>query len=167
MARQRLSWNLPIPVEMKGRPGLRINQLRGLLHRHIQEWNQPAFMVIHMGANDIGSLSTKQWIEELDVCVLYLRARYPATQLIWSDMIPRLSWRHCVSVKGAENARKRNQRRARALFWSEGGKVISHPKISTGPDLLSDGVHLSEVGQGKFHTDLQDGLQEIIGNLWA
>ena len=165
MARRGQCWNLPIPVRITGRPGLHIEQLLDLLDRGIREV-APAFLVLHLGANDIGRLDLKQWICELTIAIYYIRARWPDTFLVWSDMLPRSHWRNGSSAKGAENARKRNQRRARHLIYQEGGAVIHHPLIQANVNLLqSDGVHLTDCGQAVFQDDLEAGLLSIMGNL--
>ena len=112
-------FHLPLPVTFIGKSGLRIAQLRPLLDQEMSP--PPALLVLHLGSNDIGRLNSWQWIHELEVNITYLRARYPATKLIWSDMLPRATWWYGNSPEGAEKARRRNQRRARLLVSSEQG----------------------------------------------
>jgi lysophospholipase L1-like esterase len=162
--RRDLVWQLPIPVELRGRPGLRLRQLRPLLEATIVH-TVPAYLVLHLGANDIGDLRTKEWIKELEIAILFIRAKWPGTIIIWSDMLPRQQWRYCRSVSGAENARKRNQRRAHGLVQEEGGVAIKHEALEADPDLAPDGVHLSDEGQQKLFDSLQQGLQTIVGDL--
>lgn len=162
---ERRVWQLPIPVELFGKPGLRLSELRTLLDVWIRDVT-PVVLVVHAGANDIGALNTLEWFRELEVVVLYLRARWPATRLVWSDMLPRTSWRFCTSRTGAENSRRRSQRRARYLFFQEGGAVIRHPSIRGTPThLATDGVHLNRAGQINFLRSLEGGLLGIVGNL--
>ncbi|KAL8566662.1 hypothetical protein ACOMHN_055599 [Nucella lapillus] len=165
MQRKKLSWNLPLPVRLLGKPGLQLSQLRASLDEAINQ-TPPAYLVLHTGTNDIGRLNLKEWILELTTGVLYIRARWPNTHVIWSDMLPRLAWKYNMAQPGAENARKRNQRRARALAYQESGSVIHHPHILPNYDcLLQDGVYLSDLGQDIFHSDLVEGLLGIVGDI--
>ncbi|KAL8620898.1 hypothetical protein ACOMHN_025031 [Nucella lapillus] len=120
MQHKKLSWNLPLTVRLLGKPGLQLSQLRASLDEAIKQ-TPPAYLVLHTGTNDIGRLNLREWIRELTTGVLYIRARWPNTHVIWSDMLPRLTWKYSTAQPGAENARKQNQRRARALAYQEHG----------------------------------------------
>jgi hypothetical protein len=165
MRRERLEWQLPIPVELFGQSGLRLHQVRGLLEQTIHQVT-PAYIVLHAGANDIARIDCREWHQELNVCVLYVKARWPAATIIWSDMLPRLSWRYAHSWSGADNSRKRSQRRARIVVRDEGGMYIPHKKIKATREFLTeDGVHLTDVGQRAFKASLERGLLAILGGL--
>ena len=123
----------------------------------------PAHLILHLGANDVTQLTSWQWYNELEIAILYLRVRYPHTRIVWSDMLPRKAWRHASSIVGPEKARKRNQRRARALVCEQGGYIIKHPRIGADDTcLIDDGVHLTNVGQERFRNDLEQGIMEIL-----
>jgi lysophospholipase L1-like esterase len=158
------SWNLPIPVELLGMPGMRIRHIRSQLDAHIQG-SGPAYLILHVGANDIGALQKKQWKKALEEAVLYVRARWPSVVIIWSDMLPREKWRYSKKA-GAESSRKTNNYKARGIVQREGGRVIKHETIVATPALLaSDGVHLTKGGQDELFKSLEKGLGVIVGNL--
>ena len=109
-------FHLPLPVTFIGKSGLRIAQLRPLLDQEMSP--PPALLVLHLGANDIGRLNSWQWIQELEASVTNLQARYPATKLIWSDMLPWLLpvfWTGTVPVTG-HDGRLVNGKYAHLLF---------------------------------------------------
>ena len=167
MEQQKETWSLPLPTFLFGRPGMCIGHLRPTLDKVLKDCT-PTYLVLHVGANDIGRLDEYNWSREFELSVLYVKARWPTIQLLWSDMIPRLVWRHCQSNQGGEKARRRNQRRARAIILREGGKVIRHPSIQADPaHLLSDGVHLSHEGQALFQSTMQDGILQAVGNIYC
>ena len=143
LEQRELSLQVPLPVRMIGESGLHLNAIRRLVDREVGP-RQPAIIVLHVGANVIGLPNEFEWIRERDRVVSYLRVRFPRANLGWSDMLPRLYWRHCFSSLGAENARRRNQRRARGIVRQAGGSVIPHLRILPSSNHLSDGVHLSE-----------------------
>ena len=159
--RFREGFGLPLPVKLIGQSGLQLHQVRPLIDREIGDC-QPAYLVLHVGANDIGRLGSREWNKEFHILILYLRARYAGTTLIFSEMLPRTAWRY-ASQSVAENIRKREQRRARQLMYREQGGVISHANITADSRcLLGDGVHLSEQGQALFKQNLEEGLFKII-----
>ena len=98
---------------------------------------------------------------ELRIMITYIRARLPTTLILWSDMLPRKTWRNAKSHKAAEKARKLLQRRARAEVGKEHGAVIRH--CITEAHLCSDGVHLSDEGQERFLLDFELGIAQALG----
>ena len=161
---QKEVFQLPLPVTFISKAGLRIAQLRPLLDQAMSP--PPELLVLHLGANDIGRLNSWQWFQELEVSITYLRARYPATTLIWSDMLPRATWRYGNGPEGAEKARRRNQRRARLLVSREQGAIIRHPLIKADAQcLLGDGVHLTDFGLEHFRVSLEDGLMMFLSQI--
>ena len=135
--------------------------LRNLLDKEARG-PPPAYIVLHLGANDIATMSSYKWRTELEVVVMYLRVRYPTSTLVWSDMITRRNWRNEPVRAKAEEKRARNQLRARAVVRKEGGASIRHNAIKC-EHLARDGVHLSQAGQDIFRRDLEDGIIRIMG----
>ncbi|XP_070203913.1 uncharacterized protein [Littorina saxatilis] len=153
---------LPLPVRFAGQSGLQFSGLRTLLEGAI-EGPPPAYLVLHVGANDIGRLNTVEWAQELQLWLAYIGARYPTTRVVWSDMLPRRTWRYSVDPAGAERARKRGTRRARHLVAGERGWFIKHPRIvADDACLAADGVHLSSWGTCLLAWSLEESLTNII-----
>ena len=138
--------HLPLPTRMKGVSGLTLGGTRNILDTTLKPKGK-GFLLLHVGANDIGSMSSYNWLRELESLVYYARARYPDYKLLWSDMLPRRRWRYGCKYQ-AETKRRRLQRRARKLFLREEGGVIRHPLLTKDDELISsDGVHLGLIGQ--------------------
>ena len=169
MSRNQEAFRTPMPVHhLFGQPGLRLHQVRPIIDHHYQAISKSAYLVLEIGANDVTMLSSKVWRKELEELVLYLRVRFPWTRLVWSDMLPRLNWRHAHSASEATKPMRRQQRWARVCFLRERGSCIKHPNILADRHcLLADGVHLSDEGQARFFltisvTQLQRSLKVAI-----
>lgn len=152
---------VPLPTTLAGQPGLRLTGLRPLLESAISG-RPPQYIILHVGANDIGYRKSCEWITELRAAIYYMRAKYRFSTIVWSDMLPRRVWRYSHPI-AAEKARRRYQRRARGLVQEEGGAVIKHPMLESNLNYLApDGVHLSAVGIEQFVQDLESGLVDLI-----
>ena len=151
---------VPLPVQWIGQGGLTFQGLRPLIDREARG-PHPAYIVLHLGANDVTELSSYAWRNEMEISVLYLKVKYPDTRIIWSDMLPRQQWRNVSNCRVVEEARVRCQ--LRAVILREGGAVIKHETLSKGAYLAPDGVHLSEEGQRIFWQDIEEGILKVMG----
>ena len=159
---------IPYYLNVEGIPGLGLAGVQSMVDKHLKE-DGYGFVVIHAGANDIGNLKEHVWVAELRCILTYIRAKYPHYQPVWSDMLPRNKWRHGPvqdeheNMILQENARKRLQRRARLLFWENGGTVVHHPSLQKDFSLLCplDGVHLTPQGQADFWGDFLNFIHNI------
>ena len=141
-----------MPVRFYGVPGLRLSSARRLVDSSLHIKGK-GYVILHLGANDIGAISDQDWLLELETLLYYIRARYEGYTPLWSDMLPRKQWRY-LAKKDAEERRRRLQRRARKLFFTEGGNVVRHPLLTQNDDLVSeDNVHLGLTGQEIFIID--------------
>lgn len=161
MTAKKQVFKLPLPVILIGQPGLRLHQLRPLVDREVLQ-APPAYLVVHAGANDIGTLTSGDWRFAMEEALFYLGAILPHTTIVWSDMLPRSRWRHGASAEACEAARKRNQRRARGVVINMGGGVIRHDWQFSYCHDLHDGVHLSPAGQEKFISSLENGMLSFL-----
>ena len=146
---------MPLPLRMVGKPGLRLSELPQVMEIHLHPQGS-GVLIIQIGGNDIGSIPERQWEEELNVIVRLAVEKFPDYKLFWSDMFPRTSWRYCHPRAGRKHY-LRLQRRARKLFYENGGSVIRHPALTI--QLLNpDGVHLSETGNAFLLADLEAAM---------
>ena len=119
--------------------------------------HKPPMVIIHAGANDVGSLEGWYWKEALKNILKNLKEKHPTVRFVWSDMLPRLSYRN-HDTQAAEKKRRRYQRVARALF---GGPWVSHPDIQTNREFLRwDQIHLSFEGNRQFYYDFENFILE-------
>ena len=145
---------LPPTVRLKGQSGLTLQGLRKLLEESLSRDGE-GNIVLHVGANDIGNLTEKNWILELEIHLRFLKMRYPKYKIFWSDMTPRSNWRGKIVGK-METKRKRSNIRARKLFFKLGDGVVHHPELQENASLLhSDGIHFNNDGQISFWNDFK------------
>jgi hypothetical protein len=69
--------------------------------KYLLRFNQPPdFLVIHCGGNSIGAVKWRELRCQIKDSLGQLMALLPSTKLIWSQILPRISWRY--SQHGAE-----------------------------------------------------------------
>jgi len=151
---------LPIPVKWVGRPGLRLNEVRNLILGQLTGKTPPAYIILHVGANDIGAIHAKEWEDSLYEVLTFLRAMFPPSLLVYSLMLPRVSWRY-LPPREAHYARKRYNRRAKVMFDKERCVTVGHPLLEAKTHLTPDGVHLSKEGMDIFAQDLLGTIQGL------
>ena len=142
-----------------GIPGLSITCLPDLVREQVS--SNTKVMLFHVGANDIGKVSSWEWRRSLEEAVYFLKASYPHIVVVWSDMLPRRAWRYlpgCV----ADKTRKRLQCMARRLVREERGRVCHHDPLLFRETLSEDGVHLSRVGLDMFKENIEKCLTELV-----
>ena len=92
LQKRREVMQVPLPVKFISKGGLRLKDFRALVDEKLGRAD-PAYIILHLGANDIVPLSAYSWRWEIEAVVTYLRVRYPNTKILWSDMLPRANWR--------------------------------------------------------------------------
>ncbi|XP_053571477.1 uncharacterized protein LOC128661226 [Bombina bombina] len=143
-----------------GRRGLCWADLPGLLQDAMKRWEKPHVLIIHLGGNDLGSIPG--WdlsaVIQSDLCTF--KAWMPGVRMGWSNIIPRLTWRHMASHRTAFQVRKKLNRDVRKLMFELRGFVVEHKTIAEADRSLyrGDGVHLSNHGMDLFIEDLRQSL---------
>ncbi|KAJ8303595.1 hypothetical protein KUTeg_019991 [Tegillarca granosa] len=130
--------------------------------------NTPTYILLHCGGNDIGCTPLKQLFAVVKTLLNFLQQTFPYTRIIWSQILPRASWRYSNDCVAMDKARIRLNSYAAKSVLNSGGAYLKHPDIKLyaiqlySPDL----VHLSDIGNNIFLNSIQSGLQEIInGNV--
>ena len=67
----------------------------------------PHMLIIHCGANSIGTMSARKLRNYMKYTISQIVELLPQTLIVWSEMLPRISWRYMLSNKSAENERIR------------------------------------------------------------
>ena len=107
---------------------------------------QPVMIVIHLGGNDLATVKQGKMIKKIKKDNNYIASVYPSTQVVWSDVLPRLVWRDVDYTP--ENLRKLDLKRRhinragrQATRQIMNGKTIIH-EIDTTPGIHKpDRVH--------------------------
>ena len=161
--------NLHLPkrrVTWKGFRGGHLSDVPFIIQQSINRyngtwnWHAPVVVILHMGGNDLTQLDIVRFKRTLELVVYECRRMLPNTFLIWSDILPRFSYRGACSQKAIERKRKDLNKMARALILAHEGRVIKHPTfLWNSRNLFSaDGVHLGRLGQKLFTGNLRKGL---------
>ncbi|MCG8113656.1 MAG: SGNH/GDSL hydrolase family protein [Candidatus Thiodiazotropha taylori] len=172
MAESRGLLNLGInskKVVWLGTRGMRWEQIRQKFQLMMIENPQPAMILIHLGGNDLAFIKQAKLMRAIKRDIQYIASVFPSTQIVWSDILPRKSWRGVVTT--TINLYKLDQKRKRINRASHQivrnftfGKVIVH-EIDTTPGLFKpDGVHLSYIGNAIFLNTIQEALLTFFTN---
>jgi hypothetical protein len=120
----------------------------------------PSIIIIHLGGNDLISISNLQIKDVMRSELLYLREAFPTTIIIWVDILPRRVWGSDPSAyKILENKRSRINRIGRQLVSSLGNFDLVKPDIDSKTAFFrQDGIHLNEVGLEFYLDYLRDAI---------
>ena len=153
-----LRLNTPIPVRFVGKRGLSLMGLEALMRQNLSP-NGSGWLLLQVGANDIGFLSARAWRQELESALMFVRARCPGYTLVWTDMFPRVYYRHLNNKFAGIKKRRRLQRNGRKMVRDEDGLVLKHQMSYRA--LSHDGVHLHLKGNYHFKLCLEKFIKKI------
>ncbi|XP_070612721.1 uncharacterized protein [Erythrolamprus reginae] len=170
MGRRGMRWEGLLPALLGGQHGAAPGNMgggswsraqRGLSGQRLVA--APRWLVLHLGGNDLCMLGGLALLIQAREDLRRLREVWPATQVVWSDILPRIVWRDASSLRAIHRARRRVNRAMGKTVREMGGVVIPHPLISIDKPWLyrNDGVHLSDQGNAIFLQDLQRSLREL------
>ncbi|CAG2217183.1 unnamed protein product [Mytilus edulis] len=75
----------------QGKSGMVTSQLRRQIRIMKKYEDPPKFLVVHVGANDLGNIKTKDLREKLIQAMTFISKDLPDTKIVWSQMLPRLN----------------------------------------------------------------------------
>lgn len=135
--------------------------LRPTLNRLYSSWPPPNAVVFHLGGNDLGHYKTLDLLCRIKVDLYQLHLILPNTVLIFSEIIPRLSWFLSPDLLFLEKIRKKNNRDMAKFMPSIGGMSFRHVELEGRiPGFYrSDNVHLSDVALDILNLDLQTSVE--------
>lgn len=123
----------------------------------------PAYLIIHAGGNDIGSIKARDLRNFIKQTLSNLIVLYPHTCIVWSSILPRLRWRYSENTEAMENIRTRTNRAIIQHVVQRGGKAIKHPDFNDKyPALYEDSCHLSFIGNDIFLNTFQGAMCTFI-----
>ena len=162
--------NLSIPgldIWWQGYSGLRLVTTKYRIRTLARLQDPPHYILLHIGGNDIGVTKLREIMTEASSLLHYIRMRLPNVRIIWSQILPRTSWRSSDNVKAMNDTRIRlNSYIAKLVLTQYSGYYIKHPTLTENMDtmLWDDGVHLNKTGNDVFLNSLQAGLEFILTN---
>lgn len=153
-------------LEWRGWRGLKWAGLVRVLNWENMEVT-PDAIVFHLGGNDLTIRKGKDLIEHILRDLRCLKEFFPGTRLLWSNIVPRRSWRASCHPRVIDRSRRGVNREVSRAMRSGLGSVIDHPHLRAERVELyrDDGVHLSPCGLDLFLEDIQRGLwAEFFGD---
>ena len=153
-----------VDIWWQGYGGLDIRGLQRKLKYLLQFNTQPKFLLLHSGGNDIGKIPLKTLRSQLETLLEFLDLTFAGTKIIWSQILPRSTWRYSENLAAMNRCRGRLNNFAAHKLVSAGGYFIKHPDLQVvQPGLYkSDGVHLSATGNEIFLNQIAAGLEAFI-----
>ena len=130
-------------------------------------FNPPHVMIlVHVGGNDLVTMRQGKLIKNIKKDLQYLASVFSTAtcKIIWSDILPRKSWRGVEPTQGnldkMNSKRKRINRAGRQVARNllQGRSIIHEIDITTNGLYKSDGVHLSSIGNDIFLNTFQEAL---------
>ncbi|XP_046337630.2 uncharacterized protein LOC124119225 [Haliotis rufescens] len=148
-----------------GSRGMKWKSLLPFLQQKLRRSPPPAWLLLHFGGNDLGDVPTTVLLQMVSRDLTKIHHMMPFTQVIWSDVLQRVTWRGIPDGRVMERKRKRFNRFGRKGVLDLGGRVLEHNEINIADRGLfrQDGVHLSDIGNDIFVDSLQEGLELFAG----
>ncbi|XP_046723056.1 uncharacterized protein si:dkeyp-121d4.3 isoform X2 [Silurus meridionalis] len=151
-----------VRIWWKGVQGMTWQQLLPQLLQLKDNWPNPDMILIHLGGNDIGKMTPETFVLAVKKDMISLKSIFPQCRLVWSDILPRKSWRHSDDSTNVNNMRQAINKTIHAIMLELGGVSLTHDNIMSTQDpglYRPDGVHLSGKGIDTFNLNMQDLLE--------
>ena len=89
---------------------MRLHQLERKIAHLLTFEDPPELLVIHCGGNDIGFVKSIILRNNVEKTLKNLQMLLPCTKIVWSQILPRLSWRPAIGEKILNKVRMRLNR---------------------------------------------------------
>jgi serine/threonine protein kinase len=158
-----LKRSLGVTIWWQWRGGLTLNRLNGHIRTLIRLEDTPNYIVIHIAGNDIGNVRVGYLLYLLVNFMPWLSHEMPNTEIIWSQILPRKTWRYSNNTKSMEDCRRKLNSSLGRYMVRHDDYYIKYPDIK--PDnifISSDGVHLTKLGNIIFLNTLQGALEYFV-----
>ena len=148
----------------QGKGGMLTSQLRARIRTMSIYEDLPDFLIVHVGANDLGNMSVGDLRNNLQNTLRVIsRYNLPGTKIVWSQMLPRFKWRYSSNLKTMETGRYRVNNGVASYVLNHGGYYIRYPEIVRNQSLFqADGVHLSPAANNIYLNKLQGGIEYFL-----
>ncbi|XP_068100045.1 nuclear factor 7, brain-like isoform X2 [Hyperolius riggenbachi] len=152
-------------VHWMAKAGMQWHELASELKRKIANMGAPNILVVHLGGNDLGVLTTFYLIASINNVLLDISRRYRDTVVFWSCMVPRAEWFNTVLEKCRKNINRSIAKSSKEVDY----KVITHSEVEKHFRLRS----MSKIRKGKspglssleldiFNTEIRDAIKETL-----
>ncbi|VDI41058.1 ammonium transporter Rh [Mytilus galloprovincialis] len=129
-----------------GKSGMRLKDLLNRIKLMLRYEEPPNYLVIHIGGNDLGEIKTGVLRNRLKHYVNNIKELLLNTTLVWSQILPRLTWRYSANIDAMDRSRQRINSSLASYIIRHGGHYIRYPDISPNSTFIcQDGVHLTDI----------------------
>ncbi|XP_069131942.1 uncharacterized protein [Argopecten irradians] len=144
----------------QGYGGLGIQQVESKISLLQSVAENPNILLLHCGGNDLGKIPIAKLRSVFRRVIRFLYSQFPGVKLIFSQILPRLSYRYSDNVTAMEACRCRLNSAVAKDVLGLGGCYLKYPDIKATEAFFSqDKVHLSELGNNIFLNTLQGGVE--------
>lgn len=159
-----MAGRLNLNIFWQGKSGLSIYGIQKMIRILLKYETPPTYLVLHVGGNDIGQEKVGFLRNRCKIIIRSIQRKLPNTIIVWSQILPRSTYRRTDNVKAMERSRHRINSSVAKLVLDMGGKYIRHPDLfKNRADLYgNDGVHPTKLGYELFIKDLQGGIEQFI-----
>ena len=150
----------------QGYSGLGLADLKKKLDTLSQVNEPPNILLLHCGGNDIGRYNVLKIRQMLTEISCFLSQRFPNTRIVWSQILPRQTWRFSTNNAAMHRARQRINGHAANLFIKMQGTYVKHPALQTMVPVLycADGVHLTLEGNKMFLKQIANAVKTLANS---
>ncbi|XP_063286228.1 uncharacterized protein LOC134571662 [Pelobates fuscus] len=147
-----------------GFQGVSWRELSSEIFRLLGSRQLPDFLLIHAGGNDLGKVPQKELVKCMKRDLDRMMGLAPSVVIIWSEMVPRLRWRHARDPVAVTRCRGKINKMLSIFVRRIGGVVVRHCTLETmlPAYFRHDGVHLSDIGNDFLNLGFQEGLQRAL-----
>lgn len=96
-----------VNIRWSGKSGMLWESRTSSVEERIKSTPPTTFLVLHLGSNDLGTICTKNIIENTKSDVLRLKLLLPNTNLVWVNLLMQRYWHNARDGKKLEQATKR------------------------------------------------------------
>lgn len=158
-----LSERLGMTIWWQAYSGMKLGQAKIKLRKMVEFEDKPDILILHCGGNDLGRICIGDLRCEMKSQLKDISQMLPKTKIIWSQILPRKTWRYSENNMAMERCRFRLNNSAATEAIRMGGGYIKYPDIKLSEESLwsNDGVHLSAIGNELLLNTLQSALEKM------
>ncbi|XP_056397708.1 uncharacterized protein LOC130293230 [Hyla sarda] len=148
----------------RGIPGMRWTRVLTEVVDIARTVRSGVILVVHAGGNDLCYSRVPDLITLMKADVERFSGFFPDLVLVWSEIVPRVSWQGARNAEAIERSRRLVNSRMARFVRQKGGVVVRHRELEGDNRrfMISDGVHLNDIGLDIFLSGLQDGLEQAL-----
>lgn len=102
--------------------------------------DSPSILVLHCGGNSIGKVPLLDLRNQIGSSLWEIQSLLPSTRLVWSQILPRSSWRYSSNNMALNFAARRLNNFAAWLCIQLGGAYVKYPELAWDEEGLFPGM---------------------------